>query len=114
MDRVCLVLPIQPGKTEDAREFQRELDGPRKSEYAASERNIGIHKEVWFIAPTPSGDQLVPYMESPDFNKALGMFVQSRDEFDMWFKEHLANATGVDLNDPPPMTLPEVVSTYEA
>jgi hypothetical protein len=53
-------------------------------------------------------------MESPDFNKALGMFVQSRDEFDMWFKERLANATGVDLNDPPPMTLPEVVSSYEA
>jgi hypothetical protein len=114
MDRVCLVLPIQPGKMEDAREFQRELDGPRKSEYAASERNIGIHKEVWFIAPTPSGDHLVAYMESPDFDKALGMFVQSRDDFDMWFKERLANATGVDLNDPPPMTLPEVVSTYEA
>jgi len=114
MDRVCLILPIQPGKTEDAREFQRELDGPRKPEYAASERNIGIDKEVWFIASTPSGDQLVAYMESPDFNKALGMFVQSRDDFDMWFKERLANATGVDLNDPPPMTLPEVVSTYEA
>jgi hypothetical protein len=114
MDRICLVLPMLPGKTEDAREFQRELDGPRKPEYAASERNIGIDKEVWFIASTPSGDQLVAYMESPDFNKALGMFVQSRDEFDMWFKERLANATGVDLNDPPPMTLPEVVSTYEA
>ena len=113
MDRVCLILPIQPGKTVDAREFQRELDGPRKPEYAASERNIGIDKEVWFIASTPSGDQLVAYMESPDFNKALGMFVQSRDDFDMWFKERLANATGVDLNDPPPMTLPEVVSTYE-
>jgi hypothetical protein len=114
MDRVCLVLPILPAKTEDAREFQRELDGPRKPEYATSERNIGIDKEVWFIASTPSGDQLVAYMESPDFNKALGMFVQSRDEFDMWFKERLANATGVDLNDPPPMTLPEVVSSYEA
>lgn len=113
MDRVCLVLPILPGKAEDARAFQKELDGPRKSEYAASERNIGIDKEVWFISSTPSGDQFVAYMESPDFNKALGMFVQSRDDFDMWFKERLANATGVDLNDPPPMTLPEVVSTYE-
>jgi hypothetical protein len=114
MDRVCLVLPILPGKTEEAREFQRELDGPRKSEYAASERSIGIDKEVWFIASTPSGDQLVAYLESADVNKALGMFVRSRDDFDMWFKERLANATGVDLNDPAPMSLPEVVSTYEA
>lgn len=114
MDRVCLVLPILPEKTADARAFQEELDGPRKSEYAASERNIGIDKEVWFIASAPTGDQLVAYMESPDFNKSLGMFVQSREDFDMWFKERLANVTGVDLNDPPPMTLPEVVSTYEA
>ena len=114
MDHVCLILPIQPGKTEDARLFQRELNGPRKSEYAASERRIGIDKEVWFVASTPMGDEFVAYMESPDFNKALGMFVQSRDEFDMWFKERLANATGVDLNDPPPITLPDVVSTYEA
>jgi hypothetical protein len=36
MDRVCLVLPILPAKTEDAPEFQRELDGPRKPEYATS------------------------------------------------------------------------------
>ena len=81
---------------------------------AASERTIGIDKEVWFIASAPTGDQLVAYMESPDFNKSLGMFVQSREDFDIWFKERLANVTGVDLNDPPPMTLPEVVSTYEA
>ena len=114
MDRVCLVLPILPEKTADARAFQEELDGPRKSEYAASERTIGIDKEVWFIASAPTGDQLVAYMESPDFNKSLGMFVQSREDFDMWFKERLANVTGVDLNAPPPMTLPEVVSTYEA
>ena len=57
MDRVCLVLPILPEKTADARVFQEELDGPRKPEYAASERSIGIDKEVWFIASAPTGDQ---------------------------------------------------------
>jgi hypothetical protein len=41
------------------------------------------------------------------------MFVESRDGFDMWFKERLADATGVDLNDPPEMKLPELVSSYE-
>ncbi len=112
MDQICLVLPILPGKTAAAREFQRELDGPRKSDYAASERRIGISKEVWYIAAIPSGDQFVAYMESQDFNKALSMFVESRDEFDLWFKQRLADATGVDLNDPPDMSLPELVSSY--
>jgi hypothetical protein len=113
MDRICLVLPILPGKNDSARAFQKELDGPRKNEYDVSERRISITKEMWFVAQTPAGDQLVAYMESADFNKALSMFVQSRDEFDLWFKERLADATGVDLNDPPPLVLPELVSSYE-
>ena len=41
------------------------------------------------------------------------MFSESRDEFDLWFKERLAEATRVDLNDPPEMSLPELVSSYE-
>jgi hypothetical protein len=113
MDQICLALPILPGKTASARDFQKELDGPRKGDYDASERRIGITKEVWYIAEMPAGDQLVAYMESADFNKAFSMFVQSRDEFDLWFKERLADATGVDLNDPPELKLPELVSSYE-
>ncbi len=114
MDQICLVLPILPGKTDIARTFQSELDGPRKSEYDASERRIGIGKELWYIAETPGGDQFVAYMESPDFNKAFELFVQSQDEFDLWFKAQLAKATGVDLNNPSKMKLPELVSIYEA
>ncbi|MBA2598371.1 MAG: hypothetical protein H0V00_17250 [Chloroflexia bacterium] len=115
MDQVCLVLPILPGKTEDARAFQRELDTERKDDYDRSERRIGIPKEVWFIASLPTGDQLVAYIESPDFNGAIKMFVESQDEFDNWFKRRLAEVTGVDMNNlPPDMQLPELVSRYEA
>jgi hypothetical protein len=54
-------------------------------------------------------------MESEDFGRSLGQFSQSQDEFDLWFKRRLAEATGVDLNNPPPgMQLPELVSSYEA
>lgn len=115
MDQICLVLPILPGKTEAARQFQHELDTTRKADYDRSERRIGITKEVWYLASLPSGDHLVAYMESADFNRALGLFVQSQDEFDQWFKRGLGEVTGVDLNNPPPdMKLPELVSRYEA
>ena len=114
MDQICLVLPIVPGKTEDARAFQRELDTDRKADYDHSERRIGIPKEVWYIASLPTGDQLVAYIESPDFARALQMFVASQDEFDQWFKRRLAEVTGVDMNNlPPDMQLPELVSRYE-
>jgi hypothetical protein len=114
MDHIGFALPIAPGKTEAARAFQRALDGERKAEYAASERAIGITKELWFLQETPNGDLLVAYMESEDFGRALGLFAASREPFDVWFKEQLAAVTGVDLNHPPPGPLSEVVSHYEA
>jgi hypothetical protein len=115
MDQICLVLPIKEGKTDAARRFMSELETERKGDYAASERRIGIDKEAWYVAPTPAGDQFVAYMETPDFAHALGQFSQSREPFDMWFKERLDDATGLDLNDPPrDMTLPELLSSYIA
>lgn len=114
MDHICFALPILPGKTEDARAFQQELDGPRKSEYATSEQRIDIVKEHWFLQGTPNGDLLLAYMESPDFGNALGQFSRSQDEFDQWFKRRLADVTGVDLNNPPPGPLSELLSSYEA
>ncbi len=115
MDRICVVFPLLPGKTEDARAFQRELDTDRKADYDRSERRIGITKEVWYLAALPSGDHLIAYMESADFGRALGLFAASQEEFDLWFKRRLADVTGLDMNNlPPGLQLPELVSRYEA
>ena len=114
MDQICLIVPVLPGKTADARDFMRELEADRNAGYQASEQRIGIVKEAWYLARTPAGDQLVAYMESPDFPKALAAFSQSNDEFDLWFKRRLADATGLDLNTPPDAPLPELLSSYAA
>ena len=114
MDQICLVVPVLPGRTADAKDFMHELEGDRKADYQRSEQRIGIVKEAWYLARAGAGDQLVGYMESPDFRKALAMFSQSRDEFDQWFKPRLADATGLDLNTPPAGPLPELLSSYAA
>ena len=114
MEQICLVLPVQQGHSDDAREFMRELEESRKGDYARSEQRIGITKEVWFLAAVDGGEAMVAYMETEDFAHALGLFSQSQDEFDVWFKRRLADATGVDLNHPPEMTLPELLSSYSA
>jgi hypothetical protein len=54
------------------------------------------------------------YIESEDFAKALGQFSQSQEDFDLWFKERVFDLSGLDLNNPPQMELPEVLSTYIA
>ena len=114
MDHVCGVLPLLPGKTEDARGFQRELDTARKADYDRSERRIGITKEYWCLASVPGCDQLAVYTESEDFSGAILQYGASPDEFDVRFQRRLAEVSGVDLgNLPPDMALPELVSSYE-
>ena len=74
MDQICPVVPITPGKTQDARDVMRELEEQRKPDYGRSERRIGITKEAWYLARAPGGDQFVAYMESSDFGQALSLF----------------------------------------
>jgi hypothetical protein len=113
MDHICLTIPILAGEGEAARGFMGELEGSQHDSYAESEQRIGIDKELWFISDLGEQELLVAYMESGDFGRAFEQFVASRDSFDLWFKEQLANVTGLDLNDPPEMQLPELVSHYE-
>jgi hypothetical protein len=115
MDPVCLVMPILPGKTADARAFVRELDGSRRAEFDQSERRIGITKELWYLATLPTGDQLVGYMEAANFGDAVAQFSASQDSFDLWFKKQMADVTGVDLNNiPADFAPPELLSHYDA
>jgi hypothetical protein len=114
VDHICLTIPILGGQGQAARSFMGDLEDARREEYAESEQRIGIDKELWFISDLGEQELLVAYMESGDFGRAFEQFVASRDPFDLWFKERLASATGLDLNDPPELQLPELVSHYEA
>ena len=114
MDQICPVVPITPGKTQDARDFMRELEEKRKPDYGRSERRIGITKEAWYLARAPGGDQFVAYMETPTSARPCPCSPGSQDEFDLWFKRRLADSTGLDLNIPPSGPLPELLSSYSA
>jgi hypothetical protein len=115
MDHVCIAIPLLAGKSGAARAFFKQLDEDKRAEFDASERRIGITKEIWYLAHLPGGDHAIAYMESGDFNRALQGFVTSRDSFDMWFKAQMLALTGLDLNNPPADMAPaEMLSHYEA
>lgn len=114
MDQACFALPIRAGKTAAARAFLQELEQVRKEQYAASERHLGISKEVWALQQTPLGDLFVVYIESADIGSAFRQFAASREDFDDWFKTQVAETTGADLNAPPTGPLSEVLSRYRA
>jgi len=114
VEHALFALPIQPGKSDAARAFLRELEGGRRADYAASEIRLGITKEVWALQQSPMGELFVIFFQSPDIGGAVSQFVASQDEFDQWFKRQVKDTTGVDLNVPPPGPLSDILSVYEA
>jgi hypothetical protein len=114
MDHICLTIPILAGRGQAARSFMGDLEDSQRDAYAESEQRIGIEKELWFISDLGEQELLVAYMESGDFGRAFEQFVASREPFDLWFKEQLANVSGLDLNDPPELQMPELLSHYDS
>lgn len=112
MEQVCLVLPLLPGREAATRSFLAELATQRTAEYRASQERIGVTKEMWFLSGTDGDATLIAYLETDGFEAAVGGIAGSRDPFDVWFKERLAACTGLDLDDPPPLALPELLATY--
>jgi hypothetical protein len=114
MDQVCLVIPVLQGQSDDARAFMREIEESRRAEYERSAQRLEIPKEVWYLADLGGSDGFIAYIEARNFAEALTDFSQSQDDFDLWFKRRLADSTGVDLNNPPEMALPELLFSYDA
>ena len=114
MEQTLFALPILAGQTGAARAFLQELEGARKAEYAASERQLGIVKEVWALQPSPQGDLYVVYIAGQNIGRAFQQFAASQDPFDRWFKQRVRATTGIDLDSPPSGPLSEVLSAYQA
>ena len=114
MDQALFALPILPGKTEAARAFLQEMDGPRKQELAACGQGVGIVKEVWAIQQGPQGDLFVAYMAGEDIARAFAQLAASQTEFDHWLKQQLQETTGADLNTPPPGPISQILTDVEA
>jgi hypothetical protein len=113
VDRACLAFPILPGRAETAREFLRELETDRKADHAYAGQRLGLTKALWFLVDGVGGAQVVVYLEGTDIAIALDGLVRSRDPFDRWFKAALADATGLDLNDPPEgLQPPELLASF--
>jgi hypothetical protein len=106
--------PILPGKTEQWKHFCQEMVGPRRSEYEASNHRLGLTKEVVSLQQTPQGDMALVYWEAPDISRIFEGYASSQEPFDVWLREQIKDIHGVDMSQPPPGPLPEVVIDWRA
>ncbi|TCO16830.1 hypothetical protein EV652_11919 [Kribbella steppae] len=113
MHTIGFIAPLLPGKTETDRSAMISCRrGERKDDYELSRRRLGITREAIFIQNTPNGDVAVVYWEAHDVEAALKGMATSEDPFDRWFRDHVREVHGINVEDgfPPP----EQVLDYRA
>jgi hypothetical protein len=113
MALVAMAIPILPGKTEQVRQFARELSGSRKAEFQASRQKLGAHERS-FLQSTPAGDVVIVTLEADDPGAAFARFGEGTDEFTRWFVQQVKELHGFDLTQPPPGPVPELLVDSQA
>ena len=78
---------------------------------AVRERH-GITREAVWIQQTPGGDVAVVLMEAKDLEAAFKGVAASDDPFDRWFREHVRDVHGINLEEG--MTPPEQILDFQS
>jgi len=89
------VAPVSDGRLEDWRAFHAELSGPRRIEWAQSQRRRGVTRQVISLAADGDRHLAVVYSEAADPARAAAL-PDGDDPFDSWFSEQMS-----DLHDAP-------------
>jgi Family of unknown function (DUF6176) len=94
-------LPLLPNKTARFHEFAAELNGIHAAEFEESVRRLGFGLTL-FVQHTPELDLAISVIEGEEPATALGRLAMSKQPFDRWHVQQIADQTGLDLASPPP------------
>jgi hypothetical protein len=72
-------------------------EGARREAYQDARRRAGIIREAVWIQRAPAGDIAVVYLEADDLGAAFTLLGVSDAPFDRWFRDHVRQVHGIDL-----------------
>jgi len=84
---LAFVFPLKAGKTEEWRAWVAEILGPRRSEYEAFSRRVGLRTQRAYLQHTPQGDQAIIYLEGEDLQRTFQHLRTSQDPFAVWVRQ---------------------------
>ncbi|WP_331729429.1 ester cyclase (plasmid) [Streptomyces sp. NBC_01003] len=93
---VTRTVPLRPGKPLAWQQLTAELQGPRRREYEASRRRLGITGEVLRIDPRPDQDHVIVHFETADPERTRKRWAESKHPFDQWLREQILDIHGED------------------
>ncbi len=110
---ICIAIPVLPGKEEACRKFGETLSGSRHAEFKESRKKLNVRERA-FYQHTPHGDMVIVTLEGDDPAKAFQDFAAAGDEFTKWFTASVKEIHGLDLTQPPPGPMPELMVDSDA
>ncbi|HYY88509.1 MAG TPA: hypothetical protein VFA49_06930, partial [Chloroflexota bacterium] len=94
MATLAMAVPVKEGKAAHLRAVRDETLGPRKQEFEADQKRLGITREIWYLQSSPMGDLLTVWIESDDPTGALKAFAEDREPGAIWLKEQMLDISG--------------------
>jgi hypothetical protein len=112
MESLAFAFPLRAGKTEEWRAWIAEILGPRRSEYEAFSRRVGLGTQRAYLQHTPHGDQAIIYLEGDDLQRTFQLLRTEQDPFPVLVRQRIKDLfEGVDLTQIEPGSLSQYVFT---
>ena len=114
MPTIALALPIPPDKYETWHAAVTSFAGPRRAEYDASRRRLGVRRSTSWVQQTPLGPIEILVVEAADPARFFERIATSQEPFDVEFRTLIHEVYGIDLTRPTQAPLPELVLDWWA
>lgn len=100
MPRITRAFPVQAERADTLKEFVAEMS-QRRTEVDEFYARFGVIEETWHAQPLPDGGQLIIVVTDVEDVAAFAKFAESEAEFDTWFKNRVAEVSGIELDTAP-------------
>ena len=72
-------------------------------------RRYGLTRHDAWLAETPAGPFVIVLIEGPGYDDFMPKLGPSQHEFDAWFRGKILEIHGMDITQPPPGPMPELL-----
>jgi hypothetical protein len=90
VDYILWATPIKEGKTEQARKYTESLETSRRADYEASQEELKMQKEIFWILPKEvigsDRDWMMLYMEAASMEEAFKIWDAHEGDFETYGK----------------------------
>lgn len=114
MSTIALAFPIPRDKLDTWLRGMAEMSGPRRAEFGAARRRVGVTGTQVWMQDGPGGPMEILVMEADDPAAAFAGMGGSPEPFDVWFRAQTLDVYGLDLSRPLPGPLPRQVLDWTA